>query len=99
MYTSTKEKNKLKKEIESFQCSKQIEDANTLHTNSLIRIKRVIALTGISKSYIYQLCEKGLFPKSIQLVDGGVAVAWVESEILDWIQSRIQARDEEMTNA
>ena len=59
----------------------------------LIRIKSVIELTGISKSYIYALANKGLFPKSIQLAPGGTSVAWVEGEIRDWIDQRIQSRD------
>lgn len=70
-----------------------------LHQNNeqlrkLIRIKTVIGLTGLSKSYIYELCNKDLFPKSVQLVPGGSSVAWVEKEVLNWIDSRIQARDE-----
>jgi prophage regulatory protein len=59
----------------------------------LIRIKSVVNLTGLSKSYIYDLCKKGLFPKSMQLVPGGTSVAWVECEIRDWIDQRIQSRD------
>jgi prophage regulatory protein len=68
-----------------------------LHTQHqcrrLIRIKKVVELTGISKSYIYGLCNKNLFPKSVPLVKGGSSVAWVESEILDWIDSRISERN------
>ena len=59
----------------------------------LIRIRSVVELTGLSKSYIYQLVTQGHFPKSIQLVPGGTSVAWKESEILDWIDQRIQSRD------
>lgn len=62
----------------------------------LIRIQSVVNLTGLSKSYIYQLVSNGHFPKSIQLVPGGSSVAWVESEINDYIESRIKARDEEV---
>lgn len=61
----------------------------------LIRIKTVINLTGLSKSYIYELRNKGQFPQTIQLVPGGASVAWVESEILAWIDSRIKERDTE----
>ena len=64
----------------------------------LIRIRSVINLTGLSKSYIYDLCKKGLFPKSIQLVPGGTSVAWVESEIKEWIDSRIQERNQELAH-
>jgi len=60
----------------------------------LLRIKQVQQITGLSKSYIYQLCNQNQFPKSVQLVAGGSSVAWVESEILEWIDSRIKARDE-----
>jgi len=67
---------------------------NQENTNRLIRIKEVIAMTNLSKSYIYQLCKEGLFPKSVQLVPNGISVAWVEAEVIEWIESRIQARDE-----
>jgi len=60
----------------------------------LIRVKSVIDLTGLSKSYIYDLSNRGLFPKTIQLVPGGTSVAWLESEIQEWIESRILQRDE-----
>jgi len=63
-------------------------------TIKLLRIKQVQELTSLSKSYIYQLCNKNQFPKSVPLVKGGTAVAWVESEILSFINSRIKARDE-----
>jgi prophage regulatory protein len=63
------------------------------HPIKLIRIKSVVDLTGLSKSYIYDLANKNLFPKSIQLVPGGTSVAWVATEVQKWIDSRIQARD------
>lgn len=69
---------------------------NTGQIRKLIRIKEVVKLTGISKSYIYQLVSQGLFPKSVQLIPGGSSVAWVESEVLGFIDSRIQSRDEEV---
>jgi prophage regulatory protein len=63
--------------------------------SKLVRIKTVVELTGLSKSYIYDLANKGIFPKSIQLVPSGTSVAWIESEIQNWIDSRIQSRDSE----
>lgn len=71
---------------------------HTRESKNLLRIKEVLKLTGLSKSYIYQLRSKGLFPKSIQLVPGGTSVAWVEQEVLAWIDSRIQERDGEVFN-
>jgi len=59
----------------------------------LIRIRQVQEITGLSKSYIYQLVKTGLFPSSILLITGGSAVAWLESEVNEWITSRVKARD------
>jgi len=70
-------------------------DKNRDQAGKLIRIKSVTSLTGLSKSYIYALSDKGLFPKSIHLVPGGTSVAWLESEIRAWIESRVHARDQE----
>ena len=61
----------------------------------LVRIKTVVELTGLSKSYIYDLSNKGIFPKNIHLVPGGSSVAWIESEILNWIDERILSRGTE----
>jgi prophage regulatory protein len=72
---------------------KQCAQAND-QPQKLIRIKSVVSLTGLSKSYIYDLCKKGLFPESVHLVPGGTSVAWVADEVQNWIESRIQERDE-----
>ncbi len=79
--------------------SKSNPERDLLHQENdqlrkLIRIRSVVNLTGLSKSYVYDLCKKGLFPKSIQLVPGGTSVAWVEGEIREWIDSRIQERNQ-----
>lgn len=55
-----------------------------------IRIKEVINQTGYSKSHIYHLSNQGLFPKPVRLSES--SVAWVESEVHEWMQSRIDAR-------
>ena len=56
-------------------------------TDSLIRIKKVEAKTGLKKSMIYDLMSKRNFPKSIKI--GERAVAWVESEVDSWIKNKI----------
>lgn len=57
-------------------------------SNVLIRQRRVTEKTGLGKSTIYNLMERNLFPKSIKLA-GGKAVAWVESEIDEWITQQV----------
>ncbi len=64
--------------------------------NKLIRIRSVLEMTAISKSYIYLLVKEGKFPKPIRLVEGGTAVAWIESDVQSWIDSRVKARDESL---
>jgi prophage regulatory protein len=61
-------------------------------TTRLIRIREVMNLVGLSKSHIYHLAAQGRFPKSIPLVPGGTSVAWIETEIEDFINQQIKAR-------
>jgi len=58
-----------------------------------IRMKNVTALTGLSKSYLYALTAEGKFPQSIPLVQGGVAKAWLKSEVHAWMAERIAERN------
>ncbi len=57
----------------------------------IIRLKDVIATTGLSRSTIYERMSMGEFPVSVNL--GGNAVGWLESEVHTWIESRIIERD------
>lgn len=57
----------------------------------LIRLKEVIDSTGLARSTIYKYIDEGTFPRSVSL--GDRAVAWVESEVQEWILERIEARD------
>ena len=45
--------------------------------------KPVMLMTGLSASGIYDLMNRGLFPKSIKL-PGGKSVAWLLSDIEEW---------------
>ncbi|EMP94146.1 transcriptional regulator [Vibrio paracholerae 87395] len=51
-----------------------------------------MSLTGLGRSTIYKfMADETDFPKSVPL--GGRAVAWVESEIEEWMESRLSMRD------
>ena len=58
-------------------------------TRRFLRISYVIERTGLSRSHIYRLQSLGRFPKSINLC-GGRAVGWLESDVGNWIESRIE---------
>ncbi|ENH7394710.1 AlpA family transcriptional regulator [Vibrio vulnificus] len=56
----------------------------------LIRFREVLAMTGLSRSSVYRSIEENQFPTQVQL--GGRAVAWVESEVQEWITQRVENR-------
>ena len=67
----------------------------------LIRLPEVLSRTGYGRTTIYRKMEDGSFPRSVKL--GGPleapnafdcrAVAWIEDEVEQWIESRIDERD------
>lgn len=55
----------------------------------LLRLPQVKQRTGLSRSSIYLRIPRGEFPFPIKL--GRRAVAWLESEIDEWIIDRVNA--------
>ena len=66
-----------------------------------IRLPEVLSRTGYGRTSIYRKMEEGTFPRSVKLggppIDPNVfdsrAVAWIEGEVEQWIESRIDERD------
>ncbi len=58
-------------------------------TTRLIKLPEVMQRTGKKRSTVYANVKDGLMPAPIKI--GEKAVCWVESEIEDWIASRITA--------
>ncbi|WP_116870595.1 AlpA family transcriptional regulator [Vibrio splendidus] len=56
-----------------------------------LRLQDVMSLTGLGRSTIYKFMDEDIFPKNIPL--GGRAVGWLESEIEEWMESRLALRD------
>ena len=73
-----------------------------------IRLNEVLSRTGYGRTSIYRKMEDGSFPSSVKL-DGRTpknpeafdsrAVAWIEDEVEQWIESRIDERDSVSTDA
>ncbi|WP_366146159.1 AlpA family phage regulatory protein [Erythrobacter sp.] len=53
--------------------------------------RQVKELVLYSPQHIARLEKAGQFPKRVQL--GPSRVGWVEDEVLDWLQTRLEARD------
>ena len=60
----------------------------TSMVNNILRLPQVKKQTGLARSTIYLRMSEGSFPKPINL--GVRAVGWLESDISDWVQSRIE---------
>ena len=61
---------------------------NTDKPTVLLRRKNVEARSGLKRSKLYQLMTEGTFPAQVKLGVGS-SVAWVESDIEEWIQRQI----------
>lgn len=63
----------------------------------ILRLQEVRAITGLSKSTIYDLCSKNAFPSRVNIT--ARTVGWVSSEIYDWVNARISKRTTTISGA
>ena len=71
-----------------------------------IRLPEVLSRTGYGRTTIYRKMEDGSFPRSVKLdgppIDPNVfdsrAIAWIEDEVEQWIESRIEERNSGSTD-
>lgn len=64
---------------------------------NILRLPDLIAQTGLSRSTIYRYIADGIFPRPVSL--GPRAVGWLETDVAEWIDDRVQARGRENTNS
>ena len=75
--------------------------SNTKPKHRFIRLNEVMVRTGFGRTSIYRKMEDGSFPKSVKLGNpledpnafDSRAVAWIEHEVDQWIESWIEKRD------
>ncbi len=58
----------------------------SIENERLLRRDEVLRLTGLSKSTLNKMVKEGTFPAPVRI--GERAVAWRESEVLEWIRTR-----------
>jgi len=61
---------------------------------SILRLPQVKSKTGLGRSTIYNLIAEGNFPKQIKLTPR--SSGWLESEVQEWINSRVAERNGEV---
>ena len=62
----------------------------------VLKVKQVAEEINVSVPQVYKLASKGTFPKQIKLGERGSG--WLRTEVDAWLQSRVDARDEEVAN-
>ncbi len=53
----------------------------------IMRLPEVCAVTGLGRSFIYQLQAAGSFPQRVKL--GARAVGWLEDEVQRWLSDKV----------
>ena len=61
-----------------------------------LRLTEVIEMTGLTRSTIYRKIAAESFPRSVHL--GPNSVAWIESEVHEWMTKLELARDSEQAS-
>lgn len=57
-------------------------------STTVLRLPEVMHRVGFSRSAIYKLVARNLFPKPINI--GVRAVAWLESDVETWLAAKIE---------
>lgn len=55
---------------------------------TILRLRQVVARTGLARSTIYERIQAGEFPAQISL--GERAVGWLEADVEEWITAQME---------
>lgn len=57
----------------------------------ILKINEVVQKCNLSRATIYKKVKEGTFPKQIKLSER--SSGWLESEVNQWIESRVEERE------
>ncbi|MEQ8165136.1 MAG: AlpA family phage regulatory protein [Alphaproteobacteria bacterium] len=57
-------------------------------TEEIWRLRRVLAVIGMSRSWLYEEVAAGRFPAPLQL--GQRAIGWRRADIENWLKARVR---------
>ena len=63
----------------------QLEKDGQPNTLRIVRNAQVRTKLDVSEAKLFDMIAKGLFPAPFQIVPGGRAVGWLESDVDQWI--------------
>ncbi len=63
----------------------------TTEAPRVLRLREVMARTGLRRDSVYRLARHGDFPRPVKLTKH--ASGWLESEVSGWIAARAASRD------
>lgn len=63
-----------------------------MNHEKLLRLKDVMEITGIKRSKLYDLVNRGLFPQPVRI---DTCVHWPESRVRKWVDDLIAQSDAE----
>ena len=61
------------------------------HPIHFLRLPEILRRVPYSEAYIWRLEKAGKFPRRVRI--GANRIAWVESEVNNWVSSKLQERD------
>lgn len=67
------------------------QSSSPIDRNKIVRLGRVLELTGVSRSMVYLMIGQGRFPAAVPL--GVRARGWLEAEVVGWLTERVAERD------
>ena len=69
----------------------EMPDRSSAASMTILRFPAVRARTGLSRVTVWRLEQRGEFPKHLKL--SSHIVGWLETDITEWIRSRIEQVD------
>ncbi len=55
----------------------------------ILRFPEVTGMLGVTRQCIYDMVARGDFPKPFKLTKQGRSVGWLESDINNWLETRV----------
>ena len=72
--------------------NKERDEVRDFESLRILREKQVHDLTGLSRVTRWRLQRLGEFPRKVQLTSR--CIGWLETEVIEWLKRRAEARDE-----